>query len=68
MHQPHVSRPKQTLFQVNVDTREGPLAVGPAMMREACDLFAGTIHEQIKLGREKRWSNPQVLPVLNLEN
>lgn len=69
MHRPHSSRPpKQPLYQVNVETKDGLLAVGPAMMREACDLFAGSIADQIKCGREKRWANPQVVPILNLEN
>lgn len=62
-------QPTQRLYQVNVDTRKGrSLAVGPAMLKEACDQFAGTIAEQIALGREKRWSNPQVIPVIHLEN
>jgi hypothetical protein len=42
--------------------------VGPAMMKEACEQFASTIHEQIQLGREKAWSNPQVIPFISLEN
>lgn len=59
---------KQPLYQVNVETRDGKLlAVGPAMMREACDMFAGTIKAQIDQGAEKRWSNPQVLPIIHLE-
>ena len=44
------------------------LPVGPAMMRAACDQFADTIRQQIKLGREKRWSNPTVVPIISLEN
>ena len=67
MHRLSPSRPKQPLFQVNVETKVGYVRVGPAMMREACELLAGIIAEQIKLGREKRWTNPQVLPILNLE-
>jgi hypothetical protein len=61
--------PKQSLFQVNVETRDGKLVrVGPAMMREACEKIADSIKEQIALGREKLWSNPHVVPLITLEN
>lgn len=59
---------QQRLFQVQVDTRKGPLAVGPAMLREACDQFAAAITAQIAAGKEKTWSNPTVTPVIHLEH
>lgn len=63
-------RPAQQLYQVNVELRDGTmLAVGPQMMGGACEMLAKSIREQIARGREKRWSNPQVVPILNiLEN
>ena len=71
---PNARSAKQALYQVNVEaTAQGSrvkqmLPVGPAMMRAACDQFADTIRQQIKLGREKRWSNPTVVPIISLEN
>jgi hypothetical protein len=61
-------KPRQPLFQVNVETTEGKhLSIGPAMMQEACAQFAQAIGEQIRLGREKKWRNPQIVPILTLE-
>jgi len=58
---------KQPLYQVVVErTLDGaPIAVGPAILKEAADQFAQTIREQIALGREKEWSSPHVVAVLN---
>jgi hypothetical protein len=36
-------------------------AVGPAMLKDYADLFAGAISDQIKAGAEKHWSNPTVI-------
>jgi len=63
-----IDRPRkhQQLFQVNVeDTKGHSIAVGPAMMEGACAKLASSIAEQIKLGREKRWSNPHIVPIIN---
>ena len=60
--------PKQQLFQVNVETKKGIIAVSPKMLKGACDELANAIRDQIWLGQEKAWRNPQVLPVINLEN
>lgn len=67
MREPHLPRPRHPLFQVNCESREGFVRVGPAMMREACEMLATSIAEQIKTGREKRWTNPQIVPLLTLE-
>jgi hypothetical protein len=64
-------RHEQPLYQVNVELLDGKIvAVGPSMMEGACTQLAQAIREQIKLGREKRWSNPQVVPIItfNSEN
>jgi hypothetical protein len=65
-----MNQPKQSLYRVVVEAKgeDALLAVGPAMMREACDQFANTIEQQIRLGREKNWSNPHVIPNSELEN
>jgi hypothetical protein len=58
---------RQPLYQVHVETREGKLlAVGPAMIRQACEMFCATIKAQIKAGREREWANPHIAQVLNL--
>lgn len=56
---------REPLYQVNVEeTKTGQLrAVGPAMLKEACEQFAHAIRQQIALGREREWSNPQVIRV-----
>lgn len=60
---------RQPLYQVNVEDVEGRLlSVGPAMLRESCEHFAGTIKAQIACGREKSWRNPHVVPLISLEN
>jgi len=58
---------KQPLFQVNVETTDGALVpVGPSMNEGACAMLANAITEQIKLGREKRWSNPHIVPIIQI--
>lgn len=40
------------------------LAVGPAVLKPAAEMFCATVLEQIRLGREKAWANPHVVQVL----
>lgn len=58
---------KQSLYQVVVErTSDGsPIAVGPAVLKEAADGLAQEIREQIALGREKDWASPHVVPFMN---
>lgn len=59
--------PKEPLFQVNVETRDGKLiAVGPAMIRQAAESLMRKIETQIAAGREKSWSNPHLAQILDL--
>ncbi len=67
-HQLSTPKPAQQLYQVSVVCKKQRLVVGPAMLEDACKLFASKIAEQIKLGHERIWRDPQVTPVINLEN
>lgn len=54
----------ENLCQVMVDTREqGTIVVGPAMIRPCCELLARTIAREVRAGRERTWSNPQILEI-----
>lgn len=67
-HQLSTPKPAQQLYQVSVACKKQRLVVGPAMMEEACKQFASKIAEQIALGKEKIWRDPQVTPVIHLEH
>lgn len=55
------------LYRVVVEARgeKNLVAVGPAMIKPACEKFADAIATQIAAGKEKRWSNPHL--ILNYE-
>jgi hypothetical protein len=56
---------RNPLHQVFVETRSGELvALGPKMVKEACENFASSIRQQIALGNEKHVSNPHIVAVL----
>lgn len=58
---------KHSLWQVNVETRDGNLLpVGPSMIKEACEEFAYTIRTQIAAGKEKTWTDAHVVQNLVL--
>lgn len=65
-------KPQQMLYQVLVDhlhedgTRK-MLAVGPAMIREACEMFAETINRYVSDGKEKTWANARVMACTPLQ-
>ena len=56
---------KAPLYQVVVErTADGlPEIVGPAMLEDYANMFAGAILAKIKAGHEKHWSNPTVIRV-----
>lgn len=51
------------LYGVVVETRQGHMRVGPAMLKEIADEFRSAIVQQIVSGREKDWINPSVVCV-----
>lgn len=62
-------RKADVLYQVCVTQRtpgmpDRMIAVGPKMIRQACEEFAAAIHEQIAKGKELRWADPVVAPCL----
>lgn len=59
---------KTILYQVNVEVKGKIVPVGPQMLEGVAQHLADEIRTQIKLGREKTWSNPQVVPIIHLEN
>ena len=63
-HELSKPKPKQPLYQVIVQTKSGRLPVGPMMTESVCSILAGQIAEQIRLGREKTWRDPQVIPII----
>lgn len=60
---------KHDLYQVQAENREGAIVlVGPAMAKGPCEQLAQAIRTQIRLGREKTWSNPHVARILTTIN
>ena len=55
---------REPLYRVVVDARgeRFPLAVGPAMLWDACNQFQHEIQLQIAKGKERDWSNPTIIP------
>lgn len=62
-----MTRPKRpdALYQVIVTVAEtgALLPVGPAMMRDACGMFAEAVNRQVAAGRERVWTNAAVVPL-----
>jgi len=62
-----MTKPKlpEPLYQVVVTVAEtgALLPVGPAMMRDACGMFAEAVNKQVALGRERIWKNAAVIPL-----
>ena len=62
---------KQQLFRVRVLARnpktdsETSIDVGPAMIQEAAQMLCDAIVKQIRLGKEKTWSDPIIYPIYN---
>lgn len=53
---------REPLFQCFVENRDGALiAVGPRMMKQACEQFITAINLKIGDGKEKDWSNPHIV-------
>jgi len=53
------------LYRVIVEPTDGsaPIAVSPAMIKDAAQKYLDVIKAQIRAGREKRWSNPHLYVV-----
>jgi hypothetical protein len=62
-----MTKPKlpDALYQVVVTVAETGvlLPVGPAMMRDACGMFAEAVNRQVAMGRERVWTNAAVVPL-----
>lgn len=54
----------QPLCQIWVERTNGkpPVAFGPKMMKDACELLVIAINQQIALGRERLIANPTIRP------
>lgn len=54
---------QKALYQVKVIDRGVPKSVGPKMIKDAAEQFCRAIEGQIRLGKEKQWSEPIVVKV-----
>lgn len=55
---------REPLYQVFVETRErAQIPVGPAMIRQAAEMFMDAIVKAIVAGTEQTWSNPTLYRV-----
>jgi len=59
----------QPLYQCVVETSGGqPMAVGPKVDQATAERFARSISVGIIRGIERAWSNPHVVPVIELRS
>lgn len=62
---------KQQLFRVRVLAKnpktesETSIDVGPAMIESAAQQLCDAIVKQIRLGKERTWSDPIIYPIYN---
>lgn len=57
-------REQQTLYQVTVLWNGKRIPVGPRIIKPIAETCAAEIRKQIALGREKLWSDPQVVAIV----
>ncbi len=59
-------QPDISMWVVSVEERDTRrrIAVGLVGPRGGADMLCDAIRKQIELGNEKRWGDPQVIPVL----